>query len=1156
MTTNKKAAPARAAKQNAASSNTCCNRITFIESGNDTLTRVYKCDGSSRMATETCGAADRIRQSAEVSSLDEAVATLYAESGNQHECVILGQYVGDEAAKRTSKGQIVVSHDNFKDCPRNLIIFNIGISTTASGTEEAAASLLAALPSYCHDAKYHLHFTEMGKDSVCGYLMFWLEVPMNLSRIKAWAKKTGVINLLSKYWFSCVSQVFIANPIGEDCTVKVPAPTRYSGDGRDLNLLPISYSPSVQGVQTGNTQELNIVTIVESYGQRLTKLHRVDAPSESYEAAQSFFIHEPEIRGIRGWGDYFHKNLANNIHRAQIHGRLRRDGTLLSGNKEGSVSKVNANFEDQALNLLAIDIDKFEPPWADPLLQPEQAIGEFFKEYLPEFIGCSYFWQLSSSAGLPGNEGTLKAHVWVWTKHAYTCAQLHEWAISLGPGVIDKAIYRRVQFRYTANPVFEKGRNDPVVRRHGLFEGESDVVDLVIKEAILANARETGAGEGGNDKKLVDPSEKDGLIGLFHRTYSAEQVLLELLEGEFIQVNQRRWTWLNGGGNPEGVWVHDDDMHVGASHDSWPLGNTASNLWDIVRVFKFGHLDKVETEDAFERENAESIPFGHRPSDHAMREYAAGLDEIKAAILEEESGPSTEALNHWRTKLTTVQDLAELRHQICPGIATDDRLDRTSIEMLAGIAKNAFTRVGFTMGLPAVKKLLKAQPVAKKEKDDKPDWLKRWCYVTDRDKFFRHDTQEWLSFVGFGAKYNRLIPKSEDGERVSAASVALSDDNIPVVVCGLYLPGKDPLLVVDGMKVVNTYRPSSVPREVTIYSESDLLAIEVIEEHIRLLCDGRDAVAATLLDYLAFNVQNPGTKVRWAPVIKGVEGDGKSLLSTLLSAVMGGVNVKTISTKAITSDFTSWARGACIGVIEELRMVGHNRYDALNSIKPCIANDTIAVHPKGGDEYNCPNTMNYIAFTNFVDALPLDDKDRRWFVLFTPWDNIDEFAKKIDGSIGEYFDRIHEALEEHGPALRKWFLDRKLSSEFKPNGRAPDTAEKATMISLALSDADVILRDLIAEGCRGVSQAVVSTSCLSATMRALGCEPPLGTSMNRMMSSLGFKKFNESVKWEGGTHRVWTKQPVTLKTSKECKDEIRRLLDLTTESDIAEDFKD
>ncbi len=894
------------------------------------------------------------------------------------------------------------------------------------------------------------------------------------------------------------------------------------------------------------------VTILETLGPLLTKVYKSDGSTDAYDDAAHYKIHQVPVANLTELSALL-TELEPMSNRCQIHGKFVGKDKAMATKYKNAYARTNQNFIDQPLHSFMVDVDKYKPGFGDPVEEPEICIHEYIRKVLPpEFQGVSFHWAMSSSAGQPSNLDVLKCHIWFWLETPRKCSELYEWAKAIGPQV-DKVVYRRVQVRYTANPIFEEGRIDPVPVRSGLCRGLRDDLPLVIGEAMLAQARDQGAGEGGSDMKLVDPSEKDGLIGLFHRTYSAEQVLLELLEGEFIQASQRRFTWLNGGGTPEGVWVHDDDMHVGSSHNTWPLVGIA-NLWDLVREFKFGQLDK--SSDAFEQVDIDSLPIQAKPSNLAMLEYASGLDEIKAAILEEASGPSTEALNHWRAKLTAVADLAELRHQICPGIATDDRLDGTSIEMLAGIAKNAFTRVGFTMGLPAVKKLLKAQPVAKKEIDDKPDWLKRWCYVTDRDKFFRHDTQEWLSFAGFGAKYNRLIPKSEDGERVSAASVALSDNNIPVVVCGLYLPGKDPLLVVDGMKVVNTYRPSSVPKEVTIYSESDLLAIKVIEEHIRLLCDGRDAVAATLLDYLAFNVQNPGTKVRWAPVIKGVEGDGKSLLSTLLSATVGGVNVKTISTKAITSDFTSWARGACIGVIEELRMVGHNRYDALNSIKPCIANDTIAVHPKGGDEYNCPNTMNYIAFTNYVDALPLDDNDRRWFVLFTPWDNIDEFAKKIDGSIGEYFDRIHEALEEHGPALRKWFLDRKLSSEFKPNGRAPDTAEKATMISLALSDADVILRDLIAEGCRGVSQAVVSTSCLSATMRALGCEPPLGTSMNRMMSSLGFKKFNESVKWDGGTHRVWTKQPVTLKTSKECKDEIRRLLDLTAESNIAEDFKD
>ena len=164
--------------------------------------------------------------------------------------------------------------------------------------------------------------------------------------------------------------------------------------------------------------------------------------------------------------------------------------------------------------------------------------------------------------------------------------------------------------------------------RSGLCRGLRDTLPLVIGEAMLAQARDQGTGEGGNDKTLVDPAEKDGLLGLFHKTFSAEQVLLQLLEGEFEQVSQRRWTWLNGGGTPEGVWVHDDDMHVGSSHNTWPIDGIA-NLWDLVREFKFGHLDR--SDDAFEQVDLDNLLIQAKPSHLAMIEYASGLEEIKAA---------------------------------------------------------------------------------------------------------------------------------------------------------------------------------------------------------------------------------------------------------------------------------------------------------------------------------------------------------------------------------------------------------------------------------------------------------------------------------------------------------------------------------------------
>lgn len=39
-------------------------------------------------------------------------------------------------------------------------------------------------------------------------------------------------------------------------------------------------------------------------------------------------------------------------------------------------------------------------------------------------------------------------------------------------------------------------------------------------------------------------------------------------------VTERRYTWLNSdSGAAEGVWATDDQMHVGGSHASWPLGD-------------------------------------------------------------------------------------------------------------------------------------------------------------------------------------------------------------------------------------------------------------------------------------------------------------------------------------------------------------------------------------------------------------------------------------------------------------------------------------------------------------------------------------------------------------------------------------------------------
>lgn len=355
------------------------------------------------------------------------------------------------------------------------------------------------------------------------------------------------------------------------------------------------------------------LTILETLGPVLTKTFKADGSVSSYDQPANFKVKTVEITG---WPDLI--RLLSGLHdkpkRCLIRGKL----TGTESRKPGTYVRTNANFSDQPLHWFMVDVDGYEPDFAMPT--DPAAVEEYIEAVLPAFKGASYYWHMSSSAG---QSQKLKCHIHFLSKTPHTSAQMKAWSRTVGKQV-DGALYSRVQVHFTADPIYEEGRTDPVAVRAGFHQGEHDFVDLV----ITGEARETGAGEGGHDMKLVDPSEKDGIIGLFHRTYSAEQVLLELLE-DFDQVTERRYTWHGGGGTPEGVWVHEDGMHVSSSHNTWPITGIA-NLWDLVRIFKFGHLDQAE--DDFDQLDIDSRDIQAKPSQLAMLAWAGQLPELQTEL--------------------------------------------------------------------------------------------------------------------------------------------------------------------------------------------------------------------------------------------------------------------------------------------------------------------------------------------------------------------------------------------------------------------------------------------------------------------------------------------------------------------------------------------
>ena len=489
-----------------------------------------------------------------------------------------------------------------------------------------------------------------------------------------------------------------------------------------------------------------------------------------------------------------------------------------------------------------------------------------------------------------------------------------------------------------------------------------------------------------------------------------------------------------------------------------------------------------------------------------------------------------DAVAERKKEIAAAPDEFTLREKICPEIRKDARLDDLGREGLAQALLDAFKRVGSKYPIGQCRSLLIEPKAERRERDETPQWLKDWVYVSDKDRFYRMDSDEWLSIQGFNAKFNRELPVGEDGSiGKTAAWVALEDYKIPTVTRPVYLPWAPSLFDMYGVQCVNSYRPSSVPKAVDNLSPQGKRAVAVVMRHLNLICGSRTSVVQTWVDWMAHNVQRPGVKVRWAPLIKGVEGDGKSVLGSLMAAVMGKPNVRNVSPKVLGTDFTGWGEGSALVVLEEIKLTGHNRHDILNAVKPFITNDTVEIHRKGQDGYDGVNTSNYLAFTNFSDALPLTDTDRRWWIVFSPFYNLSDLAAVIKAGppsevLAEYFDELNATVQQHWAELRRWLLDHPISESFKPNSAAPMTEEKSVMVGMSVSDDEMTVREMLEKGGPGITPEVFLSSYLSNEVITTGVDVDLKTSAwNRMLSRIGYTRLPKKFKWRGKTEIVWVK---------------------------------
>lgn len=265
------------------------------------------------------------------------------------------------------------------------------------------------------------------------------------------------------------------------------------------------------------------------------------------------------------------------------------------------------------------------------------------------------------------------------------------------------------------------------------------------------------------------------------------------------------------------------------------------------------------------------------------------------------------------------------------------------------------------------------------------------------------------------------------------------------------------------------------------------------------------AEAKWFMQWLAYPIQYPGTKMNSAVILHGKQGIGKGQLAKALSLVYGK-NYGKITQKQLKSDFNGWEVRKQFIFGDEATGNDHadqRQYAA--ALKDIVTRTTTIVNEKYVPEYEIPAKANLMFASNEQDAFKLDADDRRFFVVEGP---------RAPAS-REFYDRLADWLGEEtsGPALFHYLLQVDVKG-FQPFADPPRTTAKDYMIESTESDlaawCRLLMEDQGAALMRGVTPCdlITSKQALANYMayNPMNTKVPSCSAINNVLRELGAVK--------------------------------------------------
>jgi hypothetical protein len=309
------------------------------------------------------------------------------------------------------------------------------------------------------------------------------------------------------------------------------------------------------------------------------------------------------------------------------------------------------------------------------------------------------------------------------------------------------------------------------------------------------------------------------------------------------------------------------------------------------------------------------------------------------------------------------------------------------------------------------------------------------------------------------------------------------------------LPPRE-IVTINGLRYINSYIPVDIARK-----QGD--PSPFLNHLAKVLPDERDR--SILLAYMAACVQHQGIKFQWAPLLQGVEGNGKTLFARCVEKAVGERYTHWPMAKKLGKDFNAWMVGKVFFAVEDI-YVPDSKREILEDLKPMITGGSIEIEAKGVDQVSLDICGNFMFNSNHRDAIRKTENDRRFCILYSAQQARGDLA--LSGMDGDYFPNLYKWLNADGYAIVSEFLTTySIPMEYNPAGscqRAPLTSSTGEAIAANAGQVEQEILEAIAQGLPGFCGGWISTVWLDRLLERLRLQRISHVKRKQILETMGY----------------------------------------------------